>query len=279
MATPQDLGLGIDLLGTVNDAYAIGRSHDMLTDFAEQFGARFSGVGISPVVQYDAGRALAYLQRIATEIEQPAQEARLELQGVNVVAVPGQIGRRVDMPTMLGLVAVPIGHLTEGVIPMVVTEIPPRVLDASAQAETARAFLSRDLTVTVPDAAAGDPIPWVLTPTALSQMLAFREVTDDGGTHFLLALDENRLAELLRPWAAPSRAPSKMRVTTSTTASGQLALYIPSIRGRELNLEKSIQSIQTVAAAGGHQANLAVDYAEPAVGIPKPPPGWGSAAC
>jgi vancomycin resistance protein YoaR len=274
-ATPQELGLGLDLLGTVNNAYGIGRSRDMLANFAELFGARFTGVGISPVVQYDAGRALAYLQRIAAEIERPAQEARLELQGVNVVAVPGQIGRRVDMTTMLGLVAVPIGHLTEGVIPMVVTEMPPRVLDASAQAETARSFLRQDLIIAVPEAAAGDPGPWTLTPATLAQMLAFREVTDDGGTHFLLALDENKLAEFLRPMAATvSRTVENARYHF-IDSTGQLELFVPSRRGRELSLEKTIQSIQVVAAAGGHQAALAFDYTEPAVGDSETAAGLG----
>jgi vancomycin resistance protein YoaR len=266
VVTPQDLGLGLDLLGTVNNAYNIGRSRDMLTNFAEQFGARFTGVGLSPVVQYDAGRALACLQRIAAEIEQPAQEARLELRGVDVVALPGQVGRRVDMPAMLGLVAVPIGHLTEGVIPMVVQEIPPRVLDASAQAETARALLSQDLTITVPDVTQGDPGPWTLSSSSLAQMLSFRQVTENGGTHFLLALDENKLAEFLRPLSDSVARPVENARYHFDDNSGQLILFMPSLRGRALNLEQSIASIQSTAAAGAHQAQLAVDYIEPEVG-------------
>ena len=265
-ATPQDLGLGLDLLGTINNAYGIGRSHDIFTNFAEQFGSRFTGVGIAPVVQYDAGRALAYLQRIAAEVERPAVEARLELQDVNVVAIPGQIGRQVDMATMLGLVAVPIGHLTEGVIPVVVADIRPQVLDASAQAETARSFLSQDLSVIVPDPYTGDPGPWTLTPSFLADMLSFRQVSDGGEAHFLLALDENKLAGFLRPLTPTvSRSVENARYHFNEDTS-QLELFFPSQRGRELNLEESIRSIQNAVAGGAHQAPLAFDFVEPAVG-------------
>ncbi len=266
VASPQELGLGLNLIESVNDAYNVGRTHDTLGNFLEQFQSRFAGAGLSPVLQYDAGRAFAFLQGIAAEVDRPALEAQLERNGSDVVAVPGQVGIRVDLTTMLGLVAVPIGHLTEAVIPVVYTEQNPEVLDASAQAETARAFLSQDLSLTVAEPYPGDPGPWTLSRSMLADMLAFRPAGDGSAANILLALDENKLAAFLQPLAASLSRPKQNARYHFNENVNEVELFIPSVRGRELSLEKSIQSIQTVVAQGGHQAALGFDFNDPAVG-------------
>ncbi|MGD0173036.1 MAG: VanW family protein [Anaerolineales bacterium] len=266
VATPGDLGLGLDLLATTNDAYSVGRSKDMLGNAGDQLESRFSGVAVAPVLQFDFTRALAFLQRIAPEVEQPAVEARLEMHGLDVVAIPGQVGKRLDMAAMLPQIAVPIGHLTDAVIQMAVTDFPPRVLDASPQAAVAQQLLSQDFAMTIADSQPGDPASFTLTPAMLADMLSFREATDSNGTHYLLALDEEKLANTLRTLAGTlSRKMQNARYHFDTSA-GALVLYIPSQRGRELNVDKSIQSIQDAVAQGAHGAALAFDTTEPDVG-------------
>jgi vancomycin resistance protein YoaR len=266
VATPGDLGLGLDLLATTNNAYSVGRSKDMLGNAGDQLESRFSGVAVAPVLQFDFTRALAFLQRIAPEVEQPAVEARLEMHGLDVVAVPGQMGKRLDMAAIFPLIAVPIGHLTDAVIPMAITEFPPRVLDASPQAAVAQQLLSQDFAMTIADSQPGDPASFTLTPAMLADMLSFRETTDSNGTHYLLALDEEKLVSTLRPLAGTlSRKMQNARYHFDTSASA-LVLYIPSKRGRELDVDKSIQSIQDAVAQGAHGAALAFDTTEPDVG-------------
>ena len=265
VASPADLGLGLDLLATTDTAYSIGRSKDPLGNAGDQWDARFSGVAVSPVLQFDFTRSLAYLQRIAPEVEQPAVEARLELNGMNVVAIPGQVGKRLDTAAMLSLIAVPIGHLVDAEIPMIVTEFPPRVLDASPQAAAAQQLISQDFSLTITDSQPGDPASFTLTPAMLVDMLSFRETTDSTGTHYLLALDEGKLANTLRPLAGTlSRKMQNARYHFDDTG-GALVLSVPSKRGRELNVDKSIQSIQDAVAQGAHGAALGFDMTEPDV--------------
>ena len=277
VATPGDLGLGLDLLATTNNAYSVGRSKDALGNTGDQLDARFNGVAVAPVLQFDFTRALAYLQRIAPDVEQPAVEARLEMQGMTVVAVPGQVGRRIDTAAMLSLIAVQIGHLADAEIPMVVTEFPPRVLDASPQAAVAQQLLSQDFALTIADSQPGDPASFTLTPAMLADMLSFRETTDSTGTHYLLALDESKLANTLRPLAGTlSRKKQNARYHFNSDTS-QLELYIPSKSGRELDVEKSIQSVQDAVAQGAHSAALAFDTTAPDVGDQETAAGLGIA--
>ena len=49
-------------------------------------------------------------------------------------------------------------------------------------------------------------------------------------------------------------------------STGEIELFIPAVRGRVLDLAASIESIQEAVGRGDHQAPLAFDYTEPAVG-------------
>ena len=266
VATPADLGLGLDLLATINDAYSVGRTGDSLGNLEKQMQARFSGVGVAPVLQFDFGRAMAYLQRIGAEVERPAVESRLELNGLEVNAIPGQMGKELNMSTMLQLVAAPIGNLADAEIPLQMTEYSPDVLDASSQADAARALLSQDFTISIGEPAPGDPGSWVLSPATIADMLTFRKVTDSSGAHYTLALDENKLAGLLQPLTPSlSRRVENARYQFDDS-TGQLALYSASSRGRELNVAKSIELIQAAVTQGAHGAALGFDFVEPVIG-------------
>jgi vancomycin resistance protein YoaR len=212
---------------------------------------------------------MAFLQRIGAEVETPAEEAKLELHGMEVVAVPGRMGKRLDIIAMLSLVAVPIGHLADAEIPLQVVEYSPDVLDASSQAETARQLLAQDFSLSIGEPMPGDPPSWTLTPAMLVDMLSFRKVSDGGGSRYTLALDEGKLHALLEPLRGTlSRKVENARYQFDD-AAGTLALYIPSQRGRELNIEHSIQSVQEAVAQGAHGAALAFDFVEPEIGDDK----------
>jgi vancomycin resistance protein YoaR len=228
--------------------------------------ARFTGMAVAPVLQFDFGRAMAYLQRIGAEVERPAVEAKLVLTGLEVTAIPGQMGKELNMSTMLQLVAAPIGNLADAEIPLQMTEYPPDVLDASSQADAARALLSQDFVLSIGEPAAGDPAPQALSPATIADMLTFRKVIDSSGPHYTLALDENKLTTLLQPQTpALSRKVENARYQFDDS-TGQLALYAASSRGRELNVAKSIELIQAAVAQGAHGAALGFDFVEPEIG-------------
>jgi vancomycin resistance protein YoaR len=269
IAAPADLGLGLDLLATVNNAYSVGRAADPVGNLEKQIEARFAGVAVAPVLQFDFGRAMAYLQRLGAEVERPAVEARLELNGLDVTAIPGEMGKQIDMSAMLALVAVPIGHLADAEIPLQMTEFAPDVLDASSQADAARRLLSQDFLISIAEPVAGDPGSWAITPSVLADMLSFRKVVDSSGAHYTLALDENKLTALIQPLSASlSRKVENARYQFDDS-SGSLVLYSASSRGREMNLMKSIEAVQAAVGQGAHGAALGFDFVEPEIGDSK----------
>jgi len=265
-ASPSQLGVSIDLLGTLNQAFRVGRSGDLWVDMVDQASARFFGRSLPVIVQYDAGSAQAFLQRIALLLDQPTVEARMRMNGTQVEALPGQVGRQVDIPTTLSLLAVPLGSMTEATIPLVTQQSAPLVLDASAQAQKAQALVSEPFSVVLPQAVAGDPGPWIWSPRDLSSMLTFRRVNAGSSVQYALALEDTQLAAFLNSLAPKLGRPPQNPRFHFDEASGQLVLLQAGVKGRSLDLAKSVSSIQAAIAAGQHQASLVLTYMDPKVG-------------
>lgn len=78
--------------------------------------------------QVDPALLQAFVQRVAAGIDRPARDARLVLQGDRVVLIPGQSGRRVDVPATVRRVEAALVSSRRQVEPAVV-ETPPVVAD------------------------------------------------------------------------------------------------------------------------------------------------------
>ncbi|MCZ7552508.1 MAG: peptidoglycan binding domain-containing protein [Anaerolineales bacterium] len=133
VASPAELGLALDFEQNARSAYYLGRLGDPFERFGSRLDAWRKGVDLSPELTYKEQYALDYLIHIADQINQPTREASLKLEGVEVVAVPGAIGRTLDVPASLEALTRQVRTLSDGVIPLVIEETPPEIMDASAR--------------------------------------------------------------------------------------------------------------------------------------------------
>ena len=125
---------------------------------------------------FDERVAYAYLEGLAREINTPTVEASLELAETEVIVRPGKIGRTLDIPRSLTLISVQLQKMQDGILELFVNESAPVILDASEQADLARAILSEPLTLVVPDQDGEQLGPWTIEPAALAEMLVFERV-------------------------------------------------------------------------------------------------------
>lgn len=191
IARPEELGFILDAPTSVQAAYLVGRSGSLLSRAAAQFNAWSEGNNLPPLFVLDERIAQHYLKGIAAQVDVPIVEASLNVNGVDVVVRSGQVGRNLDVPAAIQAIRGQLTTLTDGIIPLVVRETPPVILDATAQAELARRILSAPLSITVPDAISGDPGPWTFQPDELAAMLVIERVEDAQGAHYQVGL--NRL--------------------------------------------------------------------------------------
>jgi vancomycin resistance protein YoaR len=206
------------------------------------------------------------LDGIAAGVNQPVVEASLSIEGEQVVALPGQIGRQVDVLETSADLAAQFSSLTDGLLPLVVEESLPEIMDASSAADVARQVLSSPLTLRIPEASQTDPGPWVIPPEQLARMLVIHRVQDSGGADFQVALDDEALNTYLSALGPDIARMSENARFIFNDDTRQLDLMQPAVIGRSLDVQASIQNIHQTVKGGGHDVSLQIVYLQPDVG-------------
>ena len=261
VATPAELGMVFDPSASARTAYDLGRSGGLFGALAGQVRAGGSGVEVPPVIVFDQRVAFQYLNQIATQINQPLAEASFALEGTNVIATPGQIGRELKMEATLIFLGSQLQTFSDGEVPLVVQEVQPQVLDVSAASETARQILSQPLTLVIPNATQGDPGPYVYNQQIIANMLGVQRV--DNGVQ--VALNQTGLRDLLVPIKTQvdrQAADAKFIFNDETRL---LDVMGESKVGRALEIEASINAINEALLRGEHTVSLVINETQPKV--------------
>ncbi len=265
VASPAELGLVFDPTSSASSAYAFGRSGGIFRALRDQLRALSAGADVSPVVIFDQRVAYRYLQEIAAQINQPAVEASLRLEGTNVVAQAGQIGRLLNIDATLIYLGAQLQTFRDGEAPLVVAESAPRLLDVSSQAETARAILSQPLVLYLPNAREGDPGPWTYDIETLAKALGVNVVEINGKAKMQVGLNPSELRlKLYELKNVIDREAVNARFVFND-ATGQIEPIRASVVGRSLDVEASLAAINEALLRGESRVALAVNESQPEV--------------
>lgn len=265
VVSPAQMGMAFDASASAQQAYQLGRSGGLFASLDGQLRARSEGAQISPVILFDQRVAYQYLQALAAEINQPVIEAGLRVEGTNVVALPSQPGRILDVDGTLVFLTAQMQTFRDGEVPLVVREQQPKILDASSQADLARRILSRPLRLSIPGAGPVDPGPWNYDVQVLANMLAVRQVEIDGTLQVQVGLDPVQLSEVLLGIATQVDRPSENARFYFDDPTGGLVLIQNARVGRRLDIDASVAAINTGLLAGEHDIALVIEESQPAV--------------
>jgi vancomycin resistance protein YoaR len=267
LITPAEMGLVIDPDQSARNAYQIGRSGNLVENLAVQLRASSAGRSVPASFIFDQRSGYDVIASLAAKIDKPVIEASIGLQGTEVVVNSGQTGRTVDIPASLAKVNAQIQSLQDGVIPLVITETAPVIIDAQTQADLARRILSQPLTLSMPgDQPDKDKIgPWTFDPPTLAAMLIFERVQDVKGPRYQIALNSQLLGTYLTNLAPDLQLyPANARFTFNDDTR-QLDLIQPAVIGRTLDVTASINKINAQLLKGQHSVELAFLYSQPPV--------------
>ncbi len=266
IASPFDLGLIINYETNAWSAYQHGRSGNIFRRISDRMRAWNGGVEIAPTMLYNEQMSYDYLSRIAEEINHPTVEASLKLEGVEVIAIPGQIGRNLDVSASLNNLRSQVRTLTDGVIPLVISENAPEIMDASTQAETARKILGEPFTLYIPDAQSNDPGPWKISPSQLAQMLVIERVSTSDTAEIQVGIGEEALSTYLSALAGDiNQDPVNSRFIFNDDTR-KLDLIEPATIGRKIEIDASIKAAQEALLSGSHAAPISLILTQPQVG-------------
>lgn len=264
-ANPAELGLFMNLQGSAENAYRLGRTGSLAQRLAEQIGAIYYHRGASLDLIQDQRIAYSYLKRIAAEINDPASEATISVQGTEVLVSDGHIGRQVDMTATLAAISDQLRTFQDGIVPIQVKEVKPLVLEAGSQAEQARAILSQPLTLLMPEGQSAQNNLLVIPPTLLAQMLKFELVSDHNGSAYQVVIDREKLRAYLSQLVSPLELIPQNTRFTFNDETRKLEIVEPAIIGRRLDIEKSADAIVEQLPSGNHAIPLQFTFTNPPV--------------
>jgi vancomycin resistance protein YoaR len=270
VASPAELGMVFDSGTSIQMAYGVGRQGGVFKELAAQLNAWQGGLDLKPVILFDERVAHGYLQNIGAQIDQPVVETDLHLNGTEVVYTQGQTGRLLNVDATLANLIGQLSSFRSGDVQLLVEEQSPVMADASAQAASLRQILSAPLTLHIDNPQAGDPGPWTIDPAILAGMISLVPVKIDSEWQYQVQVDAQALTQFLSDISPLlNKTPVNARFTFDDNPSSnthQLLLEVPAQVGRELDIQATIQAVQTGLLAGEHDIPLTVVTANPAVG-------------
>lgn len=265
VASPAELGMVFDPSASALAAYEFGRSGGLFGALAGQINARGLGSDVPPVMIFDQRVAYTYLQNIGVQVDQQVVEASLRVEGTNVVAQPGQLGRLLNLDATLIYLGAQLQSFRDGEVPLVIQEAAPKLLDVSSQADAARRILSQPLTITVPNYREGDPGPWTYDIPVVANMIAVNVINNGGAAEMQVGLDPVALRQTLGELKTyVDRQPANARFVFNDETA-QLEAFQASSVGRLMDVEASITAINDALLRGEHTIALTVAEAQPTV--------------
>ncbi len=265
IASPSELGMVFDPSASAMAAYNYGRKGGFFAALSGQVNARGLGADVAPVVLFDQRVAYAYLQGVASQVDQSVVEANLRVEGTNVVSEPGRLGRTLNLDATLIYLAAQLQSFRDGEVPLVIKETAPKLLDVSSQADAARRILSQPLTITIPNHRVSDPGPWTYDIPVLAKMLAVNVTENGSGADMQVGLDVAALRKSLNELKVlVDRNPENARFVFND-GTGQIEPIAASTIGRTMDVEASIAAINEALLRGEHNITLIVGEQLPAV--------------
>ena len=174
--TASELGMRVDADAMVQQAYGIGRDGNPVQRVASQWGALLFGTRFaSPLLQFDADRQVSALRRIGADIDQPALDARVDVQvardgRVAVLVVPEATGQHLRIPESAQRVSDVVSRGLPATVDLMVDLDKPTLTREAVEPVRAKA---QDM-VSAPVTLSYGNSSWNLTPQDLARTLKFQ---------------------------------------------------------------------------------------------------------
>ncbi len=240
-AYPWELGLRTDFSPVAESAMLLGHRGNWLEALVEQARCLWAGCDLGADAQFDEGAARAYLAWLAPQVEQPARDATLRIEGIHVVATSAQRGRAIDGALTLERMRQRITQNDGGEIVVAFREMAPVIDDAalaSVQAQ-AEALLAAPTLLTFEGRA------WALDQAMLAAMLIVRPQRDAANSMtYTLALDRARLSAYLKTLARDINQAARDARFAFDPSTRALTPIITSQAGQSLDVEAAARQIE-----------------------------------
>jgi len=185
----REAGLNLDVDGTVDRAYAVGREGSISKRIGERIEAAWGTVETSSVVDYDREAVRNRIENHASRVNEQPRDAYVSIRGSEAEAVESREGYTLDVADTAANVDRALATMS-GEVEVVGETLEPAVLTPAAEeaARTAEEAMSEPVTLT----AGGEE--WEFSPEEIGQSLSF---TPRGNGEIRVGIDREQLREAL----------------------------------------------------------------------------------
>ena len=205
----SQIGASVDVDTSVDAAYELGRDENAVSrlGFANQVLRDDQAVPLRTEV--NPAVLEQWFDTVDADLNDPAVDARLVVEGGTVSIVPDENGTVVDREAATAIILNTLGTLKPSEVQLPTTVAHPQV--TSADLEGARAQLERSMST--PLVVTFEGRQWDIAPTDLAQFLTI-DVSSGDGVEVSLTMDNERLSTYLRDRFAGevNRPPSDARI-------------------------------------------------------------------
>jgi lipoprotein-anchoring transpeptidase ErfK/SrfK len=227
-----EAGLHLDVDATVQAAFAVGRPDQDLGVLLNMWRGRHE---IAPVFILDPVVARGVLEELAPKVFISPTDATLHLEEGQLIAVPGQPGRALDVDATLDKIVIAVAHLgPDNQFALTFESIPPQLADTKPAQAQFEEMLERQVHLSTYDWLADETFTWTLEREAVITWLRV-EQTDDGSGPSVRVAEESVRATL-----------------------ADLAMELGG--GRGFRLEEATEQVLHVFQAGGGTAELGLTH-------------------
>jgi len=235
-------GLSSTLNGSVVDLFA-GLGNDMLV----QWQAMRDGVELQPILQYNEDLLNNTVRRIAEEVNLASVEGRLNIVGLEVSGMPGQVGRTVDVEATRQTLSTLARRGLGGFVELVVEEKLPAILSVDPAVEKAKTVLGRSFILTA------DTVDGVQRYSAdaakVRQWLTLTPVGgEDGIVDLEVSLDREQVTSFIADIAGQLEREAYDAMLDWDAAAGKVVVLEPSQKGQEVDVEAGVAAVEAALA-------------------------------
>lgn len=263
--TGEELGMRVDIVGTVNAAYAVGRKGDLLADMFTHLRLLNTSRNIEPIILYDTGPTNQVLQGLTEKINRAPRDAQLIIHpDAKIEVIKAEYGRRLHIEATQPLIeAALLQKSTQPVIP-VVQQIKPGITDVESARLQAENLLSRPLIFRYQSDSG--PTEWRLEPQVLVGLIEMvSHVNAQGQTEFEFELNQDKFTPYFEQMAQLiNREPVDAKLTINPETN-ELTVLQSSQEGRTLDVDESFQRLLALKQRSTHQVDLVVKVTPPTI--------------
>jgi vancomycin resistance protein YoaR len=255
--SPASAGVEIDIGGTVSAAIAVTRDANIVVDLASKFKLYFSGHDVPLRANVDQAKLDAVIDPLAKEIDVPAVNAGVDIQGSTVKEIRPQDGLTVDRELLGEQLVLALCRLesTEVPIPLVVDKPEVQVEDNAAVLARTKTMLGGPLTLT----SVGDS--WTFSTREVAGFVDFKSEVVDGVTTSVPYISAEKLAPTFQRL---SKLMSPTPIDAHFEGDDEKAWVVPAVPGRVLKPEETAEALNAAALkTTGRTAEAVVDLTEP----------------